>query len=65
MQVLIDEWTPLFDDLAFRLSPAQRALVNEEIALQLKDSALSNFGGEMSAGDMRTWSEEKLLSKNF
>lgn len=65
MTIIQNDWSGLFAELESKFSESGRAALNGEIALQLQDSALSNFGGEMASGDMRPWNQEQLLSPAY
>ena len=64
MQVMADQWTPLFESLAQKVSSAGRTQLLTTMIEEVKVSCLSNFG-EWANGDMRPWNEELLLSKSY
>ena len=64
MEILLDQWTPLFEGLAEKLNSEGRKKILWEIINDVKISAIANFG-EMASGPMRPWNQEMLLSKDY
>lgn len=64
MNVVLDQWTPLFEALAQKVSSAGRTQLLDKMIEDVKTSCLSNFG-EFANGDMRPWHYELLLSEEY
>ena len=62
MQVILDQWTPLFESLAQKVANQSQLL--DQMIGEVKTSCLSNFG-EMANGDMQPWYDEMLRSEDY
>ena len=65
MNVTRDEWTPLFESLAAKVSSAGRTQLLDKMIGEIYVSTLSNFSGEGGGGDMRPWPDELLQSEDY
>ena len=65
MQVIVDQWTPLFESLAQKVSSAGRVKLLDKMIGEIYVSTLSNFSGEGGGGDMRPWPSELLQSEDY
>ena len=65
MVIILDEWSPFFEELESRVSAEGRRKLLSQCIGEVYDSALSNFGGEMAPGDMRPWHNEGLVSNDY
>ena len=65
MQVIVDQWTPLFESLATKVSSAGRTQLLDKMIGEIYVSTLSNFSGEGGSGDMRPWPDELLQSEDY
>ena len=64
MQIIIDEWTPLFQSLKEKVSPSGRRRLLRLMIGDIKTITKSNFG-IFSNGPMRPWADELLLSESY
>ena len=65
MNVILDQWTPLFESLAQKISSAGRVQLLDKMIGEIYVSTLSNFSGEVAGGDMRPWPDELLQSEDY
>lgn len=65
MNVVLDQWTPLFEALAQKVSSAGRTQLLDKMIGEIYVSTLSNFSGEGGGGDMRPWPDELLVSEDY
>ena len=64
MEILRDEWTPLFKKLQEKVSPSSRRRLLAAMLADIDELTQSNFG-EMANGSMRPWHDELLVSEAY
>jgi phage gpG-like protein len=65
VNILVDQWSGLFSELESKVNADGRRKLMFQVVGALYDSALSNFNGELSDGDMRPWHDEELRSAEY